>query len=407
MEADDMARVTLEKKIELENEEMALAFFRQALSNLPDPRRRQGIRYPFSAVVTIALMAMVCGCDDAEGMESWGEANEEWLGTIFEIPYGPPTQDVFLAVFALINPELFSAVFQSWVDVLRVKERNEGKHIAVDGKTSRRSFDTAKERPAIHTVSAWLSDEGLVLGQRKTAAKSNEITAIPELLRTLDLAGATVTIDAMGCQTEIVKTIVKSGGHCLLAVKENQPTLHADVVETFAQVADERTRSVDEPARPTVQTWSESDKGHGRLENRSYEMCRSLDWMTTIDRWPGITFVLKVTRERTVLSDQTTSTETAYYIGSDSTVQASRAASLVRRHWSVENELHWILDMAFREDEARHRAGNAAANLTTLRHFSLALLKRDPDRKLGIANSRKRAGWDRAYLLRILATERG
>ena len=184
-----MARVTLEKRIELENEEMALAFFRRALSKLPDPRRRQGIRYPFSALVTIALMAMVCGCDDAEAMESWGEANEEWLRSIFELPYGPPTQDVFLAVFALINPESFSTVFQSWVDVLRVKTRGEGKHIAVDGKTSRRSFDTEKDRPAIHTVSAWLSDEGLVLGQRKTAAKSNEITAIPELLRTLDLSG--------------------------------------------------------------------------------------------------------------------------------------------------------------------------------------------------------------------------
>jgi len=407
MEADDMARVTLEKRIELENEEMALAFFRRALSKLPDPRRRQGIRYPFSALVTIALMAMVCGCDDAEGMESWGEANEAWLRSIFELPYGPPTQDVFLAVFALINPESFSVVFRSWVDVLRVKTGSEGKHIAVDGKTSRRSFDTEKDRPAIHTVSAWLSDEGLVLGQRKTAAKSNEITAIPELLRTLDLSGATVTIDAMGCQTEIVKTITNGGGHCLLAVKENQPTLHADVVETFAQAADSRNRSVDEPARPTVQTCEESDKGHGRIENRRYELCRSLDWMTTIDRWPGISFVLKVTRERTVLADQTTSTETAYYIGSDPTIAVSRAGALVRRHWSVENELHWVLDMAFREDEARHRAGNVASNLTTLRHFSLALLKRDPDRKLGIANSRKRAGWDRAYLLRILATERG
>ena len=407
MESADMARVTLEKRIELENEEMALAFFRRALSKLPDPRRRQGIRYPFSALVTIALMAMVCGCDDAEAMESWGEANEEWLRSIFELPYGPPTQDVFLAVFALINPESFSTVFQSWVDVLRVKTRGEGKHIAVDGKTSRRSFDTEKDRPAIHTVSAWLSDEGLVLGQRKTAAKSNEITAIPELLRTLDLSGATVTIDAMGCQTEIVKTITSGGGHCLLAVKENQPTLHADVVETFAQAADRRNRSVDEPARPTVQACEESDKGHGRIENRRYELCRSLDWMTTIDRWPGISFVLKVTRQRTVLADQTTSTETAYYIGSDPTIPVSQAGAFVRRHWSVENELHWVLDMAFREDEARHRAGNVAANLTTLRHFSLALLKRDPDRKLGIANSRKRAGWDRAYLLRTLATERG
>ena len=241
-----MARVTEAQRIEQTNEEAALVFFREALSALPDPRRAQGIRYPLMSVVVIALMAMVCGSDDAEAMEVWGEANARWLGGILELPHGTPTQDVFLSVFAALDPVAFRSVFLSWMDLLRLRLRVMGKHIAIDGKTSRRSFDTARDRPAIHTVSAWLSDEGLVLGQIKTADKSNEITAIPELLRVIDLRGATVTIDAMGCQTEIAKTIVGGNGNYLLAVKENQPALHQEIVETFAEAADDRMRSVDE-----------------------------------------------------------------------------------------------------------------------------------------------------------------
>jgi predicted transposase YbfD/YdcC len=291
------------------------------------------------------------------------------------------------------------------MELLRFRLRVMGKHIAVDGKTSRCSLDTAHGNPAIHTVSAWLSDEGLVLGQIKTADKSNEITAIPELLRVIDVRGATVTIDAMGCQMEIAKTIVDGGGHYLLAVKENQPALHQDLVATFAEAADDRMRSVDESARPAVEVFEESDKGHGRVEKRSVELCRDLGWMMTADRWDGLACLVKVTRERTVLATHKTSMETAYYIGSDARLDAPGAANRIRRHWSVENELHWVLDMAFREDEARHRARNTAQNMTTLRHFALNLLKRDPDRKHGVANSRKRAGWDHDYLLRILTSE--
>ena len=400
-----MARVTEAQRIEQANEEAALVFFREALSSLPDPRRAQGIRYPLMSVVVIALMAMVCGSDDAEAMEVWGEANARWLGGILELPHGPPTQDVFLSVFAALDPVAFRSVFLSWMELLRLRLRVMGKHIAIDGKTSRRSFDTARDRPAIHTVSAWLSDEGLVLGQIKTADKSNEITAIPELLRVIDLRGATVTIDAMGCQTEIAKTIVGGNGNYLLAVKENQPALHKEIVETFAEAADDRMRSVDERARPVVEVFEETDKGHGRVEKRSLELCRDLGWVMTSDRWAGLACVVKVTRERTVLTTNKTTTETAYYIGSETKLDAAGAAHRIRRHWSIENELHWVLDMAFREDEARHRARHAAENLTTLRHFALNLLKRDPDRKLGVANSRKRAGWDHDYLLQVLTSE--
>jgi predicted transposase YbfD/YdcC len=400
-----MARATEAQRIEQANEEAALVFFREALSSLPDPRRAQGIRYSLVSVVVIALMAMVCGSDDAEAMEVWGEANAQWLGGILDLPHGTPTQDVFLSVFAALNPTAFRSVFLSWLELLRLGLRVAGKHIAVDGKTSRRSFDTATGKLAIHTVSAWLSDEGLVLGQLKTADKSNEITAIPELLRSLDLRGATVTIDAMGCQIEIAKTIIGGAGNYLLAVKENQPALHQEIVETFAETADERVRSVDERARPAVEVLQETDKGHGRVEKRSIELCRDLGWLMTANRWAGLAYVVKVTRERTVLTTNKTSTETAYYIGSDATLDVRGAAHRIRRHWSIENELHWVLDMGFREDEARHRARHVAENLTTLRHFALNLLKGDPDRKLGVANSRRRAGWDHGYLLRVLTSE--
>jgi predicted transposase YbfD/YdcC len=400
-----MARLTEAQRVEQANEEAALVFFREALSSLPDPRRRQGIRYPLVSVVVIALMSMVCGCDDAEAMEVWGEANAQWLAGILDLPHGTPTQDVFLAVFAAIDPAAFRTVFLSWMDLLRRELSVAGKHIAVDGKTSRRSFDTAKDKLAIHTVSAWLSEEGLVLGQIKTAEKSNEITAIPELLRGLDLRGATVTIDAMGCQTEIARTILAGGGHHLLAVKENQPALHKDLVATFAEADDDRLRSVDELSRPAVEVFENTDKGHGRLEHRRVELCRDLGWMMTADRWAGLTYLARVTRQRTVLSTGKTSTETAYYIGSDPQATATDAAHRIRRHWSVENELHWVLDMGFREDEARHRARHLAENFTTLRHFAINLLKRDPDRKLGVANSRRRAGWDHNYLLRVLTSE--
>jgi len=402
-----MGRQTVAQQIEEANEEAALAFFRKALSLLPDPRRRQGIRYPLTSVVVVALMGMVCGGDNAEELEDWGHANQEWLEGLLALPHGTPTQDVFLAVFGAINPEAFRTVFLAWMEVLRLRLNVAGKQIAVDGKTSRGSVDRAHDRVAIHTVSAWLSDEGLVLGQIKTADKSNEITAIPELLRTIDLRGATVTIDAMGCQTEIAKTIIDGAGNYLLAVKENQPALYQDLVATFTEAASERQRSVDEYPRPSVERFEDTDKGHGRVEKRSVALSRDLGWMMTSDRWPGLNYLVQVTRERTVLATNKTSTEVAYYIGSHSELDVATVAQRIRRHWSVENELHWVLDMAFREDEARHRARNLAHNMTTLRHFALNLLKHYPERRLGIAASRKRAGWDRDYLLRILTSEAG
>lgn len=380
-----------------------MAYFEGTLELLPDPRRGQGKRYPLRTVIVTALMAMVCGCDDAEAMELWGEANAVWLAGFLDIPHGPPTQDVFLRVFAALDPEGFSAVFRAWAALLVLRLDIQGKkHIAVDGKTSRRSFDTASGGKAIHTVSAWMSEAGLVLGQRQTGEKSNEITAIPELLRVLDIKGATVTMDAMGCQTEIAKTIIDGEGDYLIAVKNNQPTLRQDIEKTFTEAVDDRMRSCDELGRPAVEVFEEHDKGHGRVEKRTVRLCRDLSWLTTAEKWSGLAFVAEVLRETTVLTTGKTSSETAYYIGSDTEASAAEAGSTIRRHWAVETKLHWVLDIAFREDDARHRARNAAQNMTTLRHFALNIVRQDSERKVGVANSRRRAGFDRNYLVKLL-----
>lgn len=397
-----MKRVTEEQRIELVNEAEALSFFEQMLGALPDPRRAQGRRYPLESVMLIALMAMVCGCDDGDGMEAWGKANEVWLASFLELPHGVPTQDVFLSVFASLDPAALGAVLRSWAALLSARLKGDGKHIAVDGKTSRRSHDSAGGTPALHTVSAFLSDAGLVLGEVRTDVKSNEIRAIPELLRLLDIRGATVTIDAMGCQTEIAQTIVDGGGAYLLAAKENQPSLCHDIAATFAEATDERRRAVDEQPRPLVETSTETEKGHGRVETRTVRLCRDKAWLTTADRWPELAFVAEVVRERLNVSTGKSSKERAFYIGSDKVTDADRVARTIRRHWAIENELHWVLDMGFREDEARHRARNTAQNMTTLRHFVLNIIKGDGSRKLGVANSRRRAGWDRSYLLALL-----
>lgn len=389
------------------NKNAAQVFFEQALRALPDPRRPQGLRYPLLTVVVTALMAMISGCDDAEAMEDWGCENEYWLKNLLEMPHGVPTQDVYLYVFGLLDPEEFGKVLSAWATMMATHLRGR-RHIAVDGKTSRRSFDTGKDRVAIHTVSAWCREAGIVLGQVKTQEKSNEITAIPELLKKLDLKNTTVTIDAMGCQTDIASLIIERGGHYLLAVKENQPRLYHDI-ETAFSYADTcknclASENGNQLTPPKTMTYLDLSKSHGRLEQRIVEVSHSInDWLPEQrGRWPELTFMARVTRERTILSSGKTSLEISYYIGSDSTATVDKIADSIRGHWSIENSLHWVLDIAFREDEARHRAGNTAANLTILRHFSLNLIKRDKTRRLGVANTRKKMGWNPNHLIKLM-----
>ncbi len=380
----------------------AIEAFLAMLGLLPDSRRAQGRRYPLPTVVMVALLAMICGCDDASSMEAWGERHEKWLATFLDMPHGPPSQDVFLSVFAALPPEPFGKFFVMWTDFLRGRLALAGKHVAVDGKTSRRTHHRSREQPAVHTVSAWLSDAGLVLGQRKTETKSNEITAIPELLAVLDLRGATVTIDAMGCQTDIAAAIIERGGHYVLAVKDNQPTLAEEMVATFADAADVTPRALDQPPPTPVEVHETLEKGHGRLEKRTVTVARRLDWITTKARWPKLAYVARVESERTDLATGNMSVERRYFIGSDPRASVTRVGELIRAHWGIENGLHWVLDMAFNEDQARQRAGYCGANFATLRHMALNLIKRTPNRRLGVKNTRLLAGWDLNELVRIV-----
>ena len=234
--------------------------------------------------------------------------------------------------------------------------------------------------------------------------KSNEITAIPELLAVLDLRRATVTCDAMGCQTELVAGIVEAGGDYLICSKGNQPTLEQWIKEAFREADDPRRRAVDEAPRPEVARHEETEKGHGRIEQRTVRVTSSLDWLQSKDRWVGLSDLVEVRRERTVLATGKTSIDISHHIGSGTPPGAQRAAALIRRHGFIDNGLHWVLDVAFREDDARHRAKNAAANMTTLRHFALALVRNDPTRTLGVANTRKRAAFMREYLISLFAS---
>ena len=219
-------------------------------------------------------------------------------------------------------------------------------------------------------------------------------------MQLIDIRGTTITIDAMGCQTNIAAVIKKRGGDYLLAVKDNQPTLHADIQETFEDVLGDHRRPIDRPSAP-VETWSSVEKGHGRVEERTLHVCRDLSLLSTAKRWRGLSFIAMAISVRTDLSTGKTSTDCRYFIGSNEKASVERIATLIRRHWSIENELHWVLDMAFNEDAARHRAGDCAQNFATLRHFALNLVKNAPGRKLGVANTRKGLGWNREALVNL------
>jgi predicted transposase YbfD/YdcC len=366
---------------------------------VPDARDERGRRHDLVEVLFIALVAMVSGADDAEAMEDFGDANESWFREFLELPHGIPSQDTFLRVFAMLDPNAVQTLFRNWVEGLRTVW--EGGHIALDGKTLRRSFNQASGGKAIHMVSAWLADEGLVLGQVKVDGKANEIVAIPELLRVLDVRGVTVSIDAMGCQRAIASQIVEQGGHYVLSVKDNHPTLHAHIDEFFAD-SGRLQRPVDDPA-PTVEVHEEVDAGHGRVETRTCWFSRDLTWVDQREDWRGLDGIAMVLRERHDKRTGTTSREKAYFIVANPTATAGSVARVVRNHWGIENGLHWVLDMTFDEDACRVRAGHAAQNLAVLRHLVMNLMRTAPGKKRSMVKRRQRCAWDRSFMLSVLA----
>ena len=361
-------------------------------SVLEDPRVERTRRHSLNDIFVIAICGFVCGVDNWVELEFFGECKKEWFRTFLELPNGIPSHGTFGRVFAALDPEAFSRCFMSWMKA--VSEATEGEVIAIDGKTLRRSFDRASKKAAIHMVSAWSTANGVVLGQVKTDEKSNEITAVPKLLELLRIEGCIVTLDAMGCQREVAQQIVDRGGHYVISLKGNQGTLLGEVEQLFNEAREEGFETVPHAYEETF------EKDHGRLERRRYWITAEIDAVRRAEKWPCLSSVGMVESERTV--DGETSREVRYFISSLPGDDAKKFGAAVRRHWAIENSLHWVLDVAFREDDSRIRQGHAPENVAMLRHLALNLLKADKSKKAGIQARRKIAGWDHPYLARLL-----
>jgi len=369
---------------------MKSARIQDHFKELTDPRRRT-VTYPLINVVVIAVCAVICGANDFVGIARFGRARREWLSQFLDLKSGIPSHDRFNAIFAAIKPAEFEKCLLNWVMALH--EVTEGQVIAIDGKTLRRSFDAASSKAAIHMVSAWATANHISLGQVVVDAKSNEITAIPKLLQMLALSGALVTIDAMGCQTEIAQTIIDAGADYCLAVKGNQPTLHEGIEEFFLD------HLQDDFARTSARHYQTEEKGHGRSEFRNYYICPVPDNLPDRSRWPGLK-AIGVAISNT-LRDGKESNEVRYYILSKY-MAARRFAQAVRGHWSIENRLHWQLDVTFQEDLCRIRKGHADANFSIVRRMVISLLNNEKTLKLGMHNKRLHAAWDHNYLQKVL-----
>jgi len=361
-----------------------------------DPRREQGKRHQLLDIITIAICAVICGADNWVEVERYGHAKYDWLKTFLALPHGIPSHDTFNDVFERLNPDEFRASFAGWVQSIVHLLPQEV--VAIDGKALRGSKDGTLGRPAIDMVSAWACQAGLVFGQVKTDDHSNEITAIPALLETLILADCIVTIDAMGCQTDLAEQIVDQGGVYILRVKGNQGHLYDNLQDLFAGCEEVGFVDVPHDYHRTI------NKGHGRIEIRECWTLTDeqyLAYLSQRDDWRDLCTVVKVRRERR--SGDQTQDEVGYYISSFAG-SAAKHLQAVRHHWHIENCLHWVLDIAFREDAARLRNGHGAQNFAVLRHIALNLLKRETSVKVGIKAKRLQAGWDNRYLLRVLQT---
>lgn len=359
-------------------------------ASLTDPRRRK-ITHPLINFIVIAICAVICGADDFVAIADFGRKKRKWFRKILDLQNGIPSHDRFNAIFAMLSPAEFERCLLSWIQALH--EVTGGQVIAIDGKTLRGSFDKASSKSAIHMISAWASANSISLGQVVADEKSNEITAIPKLLEMLHLKGATVTIDAMGCQTDIARRIIDAGGHYVLNVKGNQGRLRDGIEEFFTEFLDGKEPSV--PVRQRHSTTS----GHGRKEARWHYVCPVPRDLPDRERWPGLKAIGMVISN--TIRDGKECVDIRSYILSKK-LAVKKFAAIVKGHWAIENELHWQLDVTFREDHCRIRKGNADVNFSTLRRTALTLLKNEKTAKLGVKNKRLSAGWDEDYLLQVL-----
>jgi predicted transposase YbfD/YdcC len=359
-------------------------------ATLTDPRRRK-VTHPLINLVTIALCAVIAGADDFVTIAAWGRHKRAWLARFLDLSGGIPSHDRFNAVFKALKPAEFERCLLGWVTSLH--EVTAGQLVAIDGKTLRQSFDKADAKSAIHMVSAWATANQISLGQVVVDQKSNEITAIPKLLELLDVSGCLVTIDAMGCQTEIAGKIVEGKADYVLAVKANQPTLHEGIVEFFLDHME------DDFARVKVSRHETQEHGHGRDEHRTYLVCDVPDDLPDLGRWVGLKRI-GVAISDTVRGGKPCD-EVRYYILSKK-LSARSFGAAVRGHWGIENSLHWQLDMSFGEDRSRIRRGHADANFAVVRRMALSLLKNERSQKVGVKTKRLTAGWDDDYLEQVL-----
>jgi len=369
---------------------------------LPDPRINRTKDHALIDVLVIAICTLLCGGETYNDMEDFGYAKQDWFKTFLALSNGIPSHDTFNRVLAALDPKAFLDCFQRWTQGLRQAVPQE--IVALDGKALRRALTQDQSIPCV--VSAWAEGNGLVLGQWKVADKSNEITAVPELLRVLELSGCIVTVDAMGCQKKIAREIRDADADYVLALKGNQETVHEEVQtfldQTLAEKQGPRLPGAKlSPAAAALATWETTEKDHGRLEIRRYYQSDHLAWFADAAKWDGLRSVGMVEAIRELGGKRTV--ERRYYLSS-LPLEIQPFARAVRGHWGVENKLHWVLDVCFREDHSRARAGFAAENLATLRRLALNLLKREKTKKRGIKGKQLNAGWDHAYLLRLLGS---
>ncbi|MBM3273438.1 ISAs1 family transposase [Candidatus Kaiserbacteria bacterium] len=362
--------------------------------HLHDPRVERTKRHSLMDILFIAVCAMLGGANDFVGMEKFGKSKIGWLQKFIKLPNGIPSHDTFGRVFQALEPQEFAASFQSWVRGF--EDIVQGAFINIDGKTARAAHDKANDLQALHVVSAWASDHGLVLGQVAVDDKSNEITAIPKLLQILELHGALVTIDAMGCQSDIAATLHERGADYILAVKGNQEHLEEDVVAAFA-AADEQREAGQSKGLPTV--FENSSAGHGRQEQRRCEALPVPKTLRNPAKWPGLRSICRVTRTYTEKGVE--KSEVRYFI-STLPPQAQRLGMAIRGHWGVENGLHWVLDMVFDEDRSRARLNHAQENLALVRRWVLSVLRQDKTIPGGIQKKRLQAGWNERNMENLL-----
>jgi len=360
------------------------------LAVLEDPRIERQKRHKLGDILVIAVCAVLCGAESFPAIEDFGQVRYTWLKQFLELPNGIPSHDTFNRVFRVLDPVQFQACFLSWMQA--VADETQGEAVAIDGKTLRRSFDRSSAKRAIHMVSAWATENGVVLGQRKVDDKSNEITAIPELLELLALKGCIVTIDAMGCQRAIAQQIVEDQADYVLALKENQPTLH-QAVEQFLATGPEA-----DAHRTQCEYYDQHEHGHGRTESRCYWSTDDLPELGVGQPWPGLRSIGMVEATR-MLAGQAT-VEQRFYLTSLA-AEAQVFARAVRNHWGIENGLHWTLAVTFREDQSRLRKGHGPENFAVLRHIALNLLRQEPSQK-SLPRKRLACALDPDYLLKVL-----